>query len=294
MHRLATAFLACLVAAGLMLQAGPGRSPTAHAQAPFSVLGFLSPVETVVAYYAALDAREFDAAYAMLSAAAQAESPFSDWAGGYLTTQRIDVQAYSGADPGSVYVELWVSDDTIPHVHGYSGTWTLVRDAPDQPWYLDAAQIVAAPPPAFPFTPRPVAHCSPQNPDPAAVVECAYKLNVAIPAGATVTVTSIGPQPLGGPVDVDCTSVTGGLTCAPPTGLPMALSVRLRCAPLGPACSADASFTIGARSLNGGLLSQAVTIATVADGTSPTFLVVPDPQVTFTTLVPLPPVPAPQ
>ena len=108
----------------LLLPAGIAarRPPAASAQAPLSVCGFLTPAEMVTAFYAALNAREFTAAYNMLSPEAQAERPFDAWVAGYQTTQRIDVQTFAGDSPDSISVELWVSDGTLPRVHGYNGT----------------------------------------------------------------------------------------------------------------------------------------------------------------------------
>lgn len=100
MRRLRVAAVLGLVTAVLLLGRGLGRSPAASAQAPFSPFGFLTPTETVTAFYAALNAREFTAAYSMLSPAAQAEQPYSTWTEGYLTTQRIDVQTFRRRQPG--------------------------------------------------------------------------------------------------------------------------------------------------------------------------------------------------
>ncbi len=283
-----------LLSVGLVLLLGLAHSPQVTAQTPISTLSLLTPVEVVMGFYAALQARDFTDAYTFLSPAAQAERPFASWAGGYLTTQRVDVQTSPGATPDTVSVELWVSDGTLPRVHGYAGTWSLVQDATNQAWHLDQAAISEEPPPSFPFAPRPTAHCTPPNPDPPMAIACRYQLNGSLPAGATVTVTSVTPQPLGAPVNLDCASVTGGLTCLSSGGPLRPFSAELRCSPPEPSeeCPADASFTAKPLSLNGGHFSQAVTIAPLEDGTTLTFFVEPDPPVTFTTLVPSPP-PAP-
>jgi hypothetical protein len=280
----------------LLLSAGitAGRPPAASAQAPYSVFGFLTPAEVVTAYYAALNAREFTAAYSMLSPEAQADQPFDAWVAGYQTTQRIDVQTFAGDSPDSVSMELWVSDGTLPRVHGYNGTWRLVRDADDQFWQLDQAQIAEEAPPDFPFVDRPSVHCAPLDPAPGGSVRCAYRLERSIPRGATVRVTSVGPLPLGGPISVDCADATGGLTCLPFDPAVGPFSVELACSPVPPGdvCVGNAAFAVTAISLNGGPFSQAVTISTLSDGSEPTYFAVPDPPVTFTSLVPpAPPTP---
>lgn len=280
-----------LIGACLLLLPGLAAAPIAPAQGPAAVPISLTPAETAVTFYAALEAREFAAAYAFLSPSAQAERPFADWSNGYLTTQHIDVQAAAGDAPDSVHVDLWVSDGELPRVHGYTGTWWLVPGATGLGWLLDRAQLDEGPAPTFPFAPRPNERCTPPNPEPATATQCQVQLNVPVPAGAILTLTSIGPQPLGGPVNLVCDSVTGGLSCLPPTGPPSPFGARLVCAPSPPAdaCPAEAGFKVGLLSLNGGPLSEALTIAPAQDGTSPTFLVVPSPPVSFTTLVPAPP-----
>ncbi len=113
------------------------------------------------------------------------------------------MQTAPGDDPNSVFVELWVSDGTMPRVHGYIGTRWLVRDADDQFWQLDQAQIDEEPP-SFPIADRPSAHCTPLGPAPGASVRCGYRLERAIPRGVTVHVSSVGPLPLGGRQLFDC------------------------------------------------------------------------------------------
>lgn len=75
MRRFATVLLALFLALGLLLPRSRGHAPTATAQTPFSAFGFLTPAETVMAYYAALEARNFTAAYALLSPAVQGRPP---------------------------------------------------------------------------------------------------------------------------------------------------------------------------------------------------------------------------
>jgi hypothetical protein len=296
MSVLPKALVLSIVTLGLLFLLGPVHSPTAKAQTPLSALGYLTPEEEVLGFYAALEARDFTDAYSFLSPAAQAEHPFAAWVDGYAMTQRIDAQTFAGPTPDSVSVELWASDGIAPRVHGYTGTWWLTRDSADQSWLLDQAQIRDGAPPTFPFASRPTAHCSPRNPEPAMATQCMYRLNRSVPVGATITVTALTPQPLASLMDVDCASTRGGLTCVPPPNPLRPFSVQLRCSPaeLDDECPADASFTLNARSLNGGLLSQGVTISSLEDAPVPTFFVEPDPAVTFTTLVPpAPPRPSP-
>ena len=83
----------------------PSHSPTAKAQTPLSgALGYLTPEEEVLGFYAALEARDFTDAYSFLSPAAQAERPFAAWVDGYAMTQRIDAQTFAGSTPDSVSV----------------------------------------------------------------------------------------------------------------------------------------------------------------------------------------------
>jgi len=285
-----------LAGLGCLLVLALGRPPVAAAQSPEFPPDAVSPVETVVAYYAALQARQFVAAYAFLSPAAQAEQPFAAWIAGYQSTNRIDVQASPGDTPDSVHVDLWASDGEALDLHGYTGTWWLALDATALHWVLDDAQIVEVPPPPFPFAPRPTQRCTPANPDPAMAVSCDLTLNVPVPRGARVSLTMVGPLPYPGPVDFACDSLTGGLVCLPPTFWPPgALGAYLACQPSPPAetCSPDAAITTHVRSLNGGPLSEALTVSPAADGTALTFFVLPSPEVTFTTQLAPPPPPPP-
>lgn len=281
---------------GLLVALAFAGVPPAVAQAPFSPLSVLTPAEAVVAFYAALQARNFAAAYTFLSPDAQAERPFDSWAAGYASTERIDVQASAGDVPESVNVDLWVNDGELPHVHGYTGSWWLVMDGPGGGWLLDRAAIAGGPAPAFPSAPRPTESCTPIDPDPAMPTACAFNLDLPTPAGATISMTILGPQPVAGPLWVPCDSTTGGLRCLPASGAPNPWGVQFTCFPLPPAedCPAGSGFTAGQIfSPNGGPLSEAITISPAEDGTSPTYFVVPSPPVTFTTEVAPAPPPVP-
>ena len=280
-----------LLLLALLLALALGSPPAAAASTDSFLPSTITPAETVVAFYAALQAREFTAAYALLSPAAQAEQPFAAWADGYLNTDQIDAQASPGATPDSVRVQLWVSDGNMPHIHGFAGTWQLVQGTANQPWLLDDAQIVEVPPPSFPFDPRPTESCTPVDPDPATPTHCDLSLNVPVDAGSTITVTAVGPQPLAALLQVDCGSLTNGLSCLSPTGPPSTFSVQLVCFPAlsgPPACPIQAGFSADITSLNGGPLSETLTVTSARQGTL-TYLVLPTPPVTFPTLVPPPP-----
>ena len=102
---------------------------------------------TVWAFYSALNAHEYEDAYAFYSPAFQAANPFERWKAGYATTQSIDVQTSPGSSPTEVLIVL-TATDTRPGggtvTHRFRGAWTLVWSADQKRWLLDKASIAPA------------------------------------------------------------------------------------------------------------------------------------------------------
>jgi len=105
----------------------------------------------VAAFYTAVDAQQYAAAYALLSPAFQAQQPYNSWVAGYATTVVLGADVtQSAAAPNSVAVYLTAvnqSTDFQGVVARYSGTWTLVADGVGG-WLLDSANIGVAAEPA--------------------------------------------------------------------------------------------------------------------------------------------------
>jgi hypothetical protein len=110
-----------------------------------------SAADAVAAFYTAVDAQQYAAAYALLSPAFQAQQPYNSWVAGYATTVVLGADVtQSAAAPNSVAVYLTAvnqSTDFQGVVARYSGTWTLVADGVGG-WLLDSANIGVAAEPA--------------------------------------------------------------------------------------------------------------------------------------------------
>jgi hypothetical protein len=116
-----------------------------------------SAADTVSAFYTALAAQQYAAAYALLSPALQAQQPYASWLAGYasLLTVGADITALAASDSVAVYLTVLDQVDLSPAdvaVTRYSGTWTVVPDGAGG-WLLDSANIgVAAEPAAYATT----------------------------------------------------------------------------------------------------------------------------------------------
>ena len=107
----------------------------------------LSPVETVTLYYALIDRRQYDQAYALLSSTFQAQHPYASWRDGYATTQAAYVEnvAEVARTPETVRVTV-VATDLINGqrlVRRFAGTWTLIQQGGG--WTMDVGMIRLVP-----------------------------------------------------------------------------------------------------------------------------------------------------
>jgi hypothetical protein len=110
----------------------------------------LTVAEVVVhGFYNALSRHDLTDAYAFLSARFQAANPFDAWAGGYATTESIEVETRAGASPDEVAVTIRAIDRYYPdtrETRRFAGTWRLVADAmAPLGLLLDQASIAPAP-----------------------------------------------------------------------------------------------------------------------------------------------------
>ncbi|MGN6359704.1 MAG: DUF4232 domain-containing protein [Thermomicrobiales bacterium] len=89
-------------------------------------------VNVVLAYYGAINAHDYQAAYDLLGQQLQATQPYDTFAAGYATTQHVQIfalgQAASGGDPYPVHVHVRLTarqtDGTVQHYHGvYNVGW---------------------------------------------------------------------------------------------------------------------------------------------------------------------------
>jgi hypothetical protein len=118
------------------------RQGTASAVAPLA-----SPSTTVGAFYTALDAKDFETAYGLLSPAFQAAHPFAAWAAGYASTEAIGFDVSVTQDPSAVWVYLTAIDSTpdlTERATRFIGYWHLVPRPDETGWLLDSAAIGAA------------------------------------------------------------------------------------------------------------------------------------------------------
>ncbi len=97
---------------------------------------------TVEAFYHALNERQYEDAYEFLSPEFQAAHPFAEWAAGYASTQRINVQAENGPGADQVTVQLTATDRTAggaQAVSHFAGSWFLSWSGTR--WLLERADI---------------------------------------------------------------------------------------------------------------------------------------------------------
>lgn len=102
---------------------------------------------TVEVFYQRINARQFEAAYSFLTAAAQAREPFAGWKAGFDTT--VSVEASADATNGDdvtkpVRFTLRAIDkrpDGTSFERSFAGTWTLVYSTERHQWLLDVAEV---------------------------------------------------------------------------------------------------------------------------------------------------------
>ncbi|MGN6755980.1 MAG: hypothetical protein ACTHMJ_06270, partial [Thermomicrobiales bacterium] len=89
-------------------------------------------VNVVLAYYGAINAHDYQAAYDLLGQQLQATQPYDTFAAGYATSQLVKIfalgQAASGGDPYPVHVHVQLTaqhtDGSVQHYHGtYDVGW---------------------------------------------------------------------------------------------------------------------------------------------------------------------------
>jgi hypothetical protein len=71
-------------------------------------------------------------AYAFLSPRFQAANPFDAWAGGYASTESVEVETRAGASPNEVTVTIRAIDRYYPdtrETRRFAGAWRLAADA---------------------------------------------------------------------------------------------------------------------------------------------------------------------
>lgn len=134
----ATVYTFYVVTGGILTAIGERVQPNGQAQAI-----------TVIAFYQALNERRYADAYALLSPAYQARTPFESWVAGYVTVERISVeQARGGLLPDAVVVTITVVD-RLPTggtvTRRFGGTWFLVWSPSRLHWLLDRADPVGGP-----------------------------------------------------------------------------------------------------------------------------------------------------
>ena len=101
----------------------------------------------MVAFYQALNDKQYEDAYAFLSPAFQAANPFERWKAGYANTRSIEVETAPGASPSEVLILLTAVDarpggGTV--TQRFKGSWMLLWHAERQRWVLDKARIEPA------------------------------------------------------------------------------------------------------------------------------------------------------
>ncbi len=99
---------------------------------------------TVEEFYSLLNDKKYENAYEFLSVNFQKANPFTSWAAGYATSQKVTAQAVANpGTPNSVRVNLETTDSgkNGPVIKHYSGTWTLVWNTDRKGWLLDTAKI---------------------------------------------------------------------------------------------------------------------------------------------------------
>ncbi|MEZ4674324.1 MAG: hypothetical protein R2932_08790 [Caldilineaceae bacterium] len=105
--------------------------------------------ETVAHFYELLQARDFTAAYALLSPEFQAANPFDSWSAGYANTEGFVATVNADATvPNRVAVDLAVTEQLnsgATRVRHYSGYWDLTWNGTAPGWILQDGSFVVVP-----------------------------------------------------------------------------------------------------------------------------------------------------
>lgn len=102
---------------------------------------------TVEVFYQRINARQFEAAYAFLTPAAQAREPFETWRAGFDTTESVEATAdgTNGEDPTKpVRFTLLATDRSAAgstSSRSFAGSWTLIYSPERHQWLLDVAEV---------------------------------------------------------------------------------------------------------------------------------------------------------
>ncbi|MHB9091759.1 MAG: hypothetical protein ACYC7H_10085, partial [Chloroflexota bacterium] len=100
-------------------------------------------VQAVRDYYALLEGKEFEKAYAALSPAFQNLNPFERWSSGYAGLSSLAYTVSANAD-GSVAVTVTTREASSAGgetVREYGGRWLLIFSAERSQWLLERAEI---------------------------------------------------------------------------------------------------------------------------------------------------------
>ena len=107
-------------------------------------VGYLGArANTIEHFYAAINAKQYDAAYQFTTAAFQAREPFDKWKAGFATTKSVQAEATSTEQAGPVKFKLTAVDTTASGdlTRTYTGVWTLVYSTAKHQWLLDTAEV---------------------------------------------------------------------------------------------------------------------------------------------------------
>lgn len=99
-------------------------------------------IQTIEAFYRALNEGRIEDAYAFLSPAFQEANPFDAWAAGYRGTLRIEIEAENGPGEEEVSMRLTATDRTTTGasiIRRFAGSWFLFWNG--SRWLLDRASI---------------------------------------------------------------------------------------------------------------------------------------------------------
>jgi HJR/Mrr/RecB family endonuclease len=123
----------------------PRNAQASASPAPSATANDVSPTQTVRDFYAALNGRNFQAAWNLLSPEYQQTLDFNAWVSGYRTTQSVQLSSVSisaqDTRHATANVAIMATDitDTGAKTTEYQGTWELVLT--DGPWELDKPTI---------------------------------------------------------------------------------------------------------------------------------------------------------